>query len=222
MVIILKKQLRMESVSYIRNKIDKGIVLKKKYLAPFVVLLTIGCANVGPKFSADTVSAKNNMGTVIFYRPHQFLGGLDFRWLIEGNGKKITALRDSTYSVVELPPGQYRFNARTSRIDTVEAIEIKEGTVHYIRVNQQGYSYWTYIILKEKNATEALSELKELTMQKNREKWAQKYQYSEKEIGVNENNTIDKNGADFYPSQNSVDAFDGGDEYYSPQDNITY
>ncbi|MCK5830702.1 MAG: hypothetical protein KAH20_10410 [Methylococcales bacterium] len=215
----MKKQLRVKSVSYIRNQIEKGIAFKKKYLAPFVVvLLTIGCANVGPKFSADTVSVNSNVGTVIFYRPHQFLGGLDFRWLIEGNGKKITALKDSTYSIVKLPPGRYHFHARTPRIDTVEPIEIQEGTIQYIRVSQAGASYWTYILLKEKDETEALSELKELSMQINRDKWAQEYQYSRKEIGGNENNVNKENGTDFYPSPDSVDSFDSGDEYYSPQD----
>ncbi|MEE9355352.1 MAG: hypothetical protein V3U75_07155 [Methylococcaceae bacterium] len=154
-----------------------------KQLLIICVLFTLGCTpNVGRKFSTTTIKAQDGMSTVVFYRPHQFLGGLDHRWAINANGEqvsdqRITGIGDNTYAVVKLPSGQYNFYARTGRIDTTEVINLRPATIHYIKAKQVGYSYWTYIVLSEQAETAALEELKELPMQINPEDWAIIYAY---------------------------------------------
>ncbi len=143
-----------------------------------MAMLTVtGCAtHTGAQFSQQDITAKSNLGTVIFYRPHQFsfvgFGGTIGRWTIAANDKKITALGDGTFTKVELPPGSYKFNGQTSIIDTVEKIEIKPGAVHYVKAFKRGFSFWTFLILKEVNEQTARQDLQKLVLQINDEKWA--------------------------------------------------
>lgn len=141
--------------------LKKRLSIKTKYLSLILILSTVGCASTptGPKFSADTIHANKNKGTVVFYRSNQFTGGFNNQWPILANGNRVTGLRSSTYSVVKLPAGQYIFNSQTSRIDTQEHIEVKAGTVQYIYVYQGGFSYGTFIGLTEKTENEALADL---------------------------------------------------------------
>jgi hypothetical protein len=143
-----------------------------------MTMLTVaGCAtHTGARFSPKDISTKSNVGTVIFYRPHQLslvgLGGTIGRWTIAANDKKITALGDGTFTKVELPPGPYKFNGQTSIIDTIEKIEIKPGAVHYVKAFKRGFSFWTFLILKEVSEQTAGQDLQKLVLQINNEKWA--------------------------------------------------
>lgn len=142
-----------------------------------IVLLITGCAtnNTGAEFSQNTTKPKSDTGTIVFYRPHQgnfmWFGGSIGRWAIAANDKVITALGDATYTVVELPPGQYKFNGKTQLIDTIENIEIKPGTIQYIRAVHRGFSWWNYLILKEVDQAFAEKELQGLPLQINPENW---------------------------------------------------
>ena len=146
-------------------------------IASFFLALS-GCAshNNGAEFSQHALKPKSDMGTVVFYRPHQgnfmWFGGTIGRWAIAANDKVITALGDATYTVVELPPGQYKFNGQTQIIDTIENIEVKAGTVQYIRAIHRGFSYWNYLTLKEVDQAFAKNELQGLPLQINPENWS--------------------------------------------------
>ncbi len=142
-----------------------------KVIMVLAFMLMTGCSakKLGEPFSPAMLTPKIGVGTVVFYRPSQ---GFGLRWGIAANDTRISAISNDTFTIVELPPGPYKFNTLTSMIDTVENIEIKDGAVQYVRAEQYGWSYWTYITLKEVSKTIAQAELKGLRMQINREKWA--------------------------------------------------
>lgn len=149
--------------------------MKIKRLALLVALLSAsGCAtNTGATFNKANIESKSDMGTVIFYREPElnFLGMSSplGRWAINANDKTITALNESTYTKVDLEPGMYKFSGKTSAIDTVENIEIKPGKIQYLKVFSRGFGggWFCYIVIKEVNESEALSDLKNMTIQIN-------------------------------------------------------
>lgn len=152
--------------------------MKKCLTLLWILLSTSGCAtNTGAPFNQAHIEPLSDKGTVIFYREPElnFLGMSSpiGRWAINANDKTITALNESTYTKVELPPGIYKFNAQTSAIDTVENIKVKPGKIQYIKVFSRGMGggWLCYIIMKEVNEEIARQELKDSTLQINPEKW---------------------------------------------------
>jgi hypothetical protein len=145
-----------------------------KKIIIFAAILLIGCAtNTGAPFNQAHIEPKQDTGTIIFYREPEtnFLGMASpiGRWSIAANDKMITALSESTYTKVELPPGDYKFNAKTTAIDTIENIKVKSGAVQYVKVFSRGFGggWFCYIVMKERSESEALPELKNMALQIN-------------------------------------------------------
>lgn len=151
--------------------------MKIKSLALLGALLSAsGCAtNTGAPFSQTHIEPKSDMGTVVFYREPEvnFLGMSSpiGRWGIELDDEPITALGAATYSKVEIEPGMHKFNAKTSAIDTVENIEVKPGTIQYIKTFSRGFGggWFCYIVLKEVDEHTAKEDLQSLALQINNE-----------------------------------------------------
>ncbi len=161
--------------------------MKNKIMIIVAALLLGGCAttkNTGAVFSPNMLKPKNDVGTVVFYRPKpetpayiQVLelglgdvGAAMQTWSIAADNQKIAILGDETFEIVELPIGKHKFNGQTSMIDTIENIEIMPGIIQYIKAFRVGTSFGTSLILKEVNADTAQNELKDLKLQINPEK----------------------------------------------------
>lgn len=147
-----------------------------KTLLIAAALMLTGCAgkHLGEPFNKQSIAQSANLATVVFYRPGQSVLVYDTgltRMPIAVDGEPVTAVGQDTYAVVQMPPGEHQFNAKTKNIDTVEKVTLNPGQTHYFRVSNTGYSYWTYILIKEKTEAEAMPELLQCKEQINSEAW---------------------------------------------------
>lgn len=151
--------------------------MKKMVLAlALSTLLGCGSNHLGKPFDLSAVPVTGDMGTAVFYRPTAsiFMSPGWSRFAIAVDGERVTGVGENTYSVVQMPAGQHKFNAKTPNIDDAKAFDIKAGKVHYFKTHVAGAYMWKYILIDEVSEQEALKALAEMQEQINPDPWVKK------------------------------------------------
>lgn len=94
------------------------------------VLLVTGCAELGPKYTADT-QRPTDKATIYVYRQPAFIGaGVNYQ--VSANGVPISRLPSGGYFAFHAAPGEVEFSAKTEARTSV-TVDAKAGEVYYIK-----------------------------------------------------------------------------------------
>lgn len=100
------------------------------YLFLLLLLLTTGCASLGPVYSSvDKIP--DDTGLIYFYRPSSFVGG-GASYDIKNNDTVITTLYNGGYYPYFSGPGEKEFWAQTESKSSV-TLDVKPGETYYIK-----------------------------------------------------------------------------------------
>jgi hypothetical protein len=104
----------------------KGI----SYLFLLLLLVTTGCASLGPIYSkVDKIP--DNAGLVYFYRPSSFIGG-GVSYDIKDGDTVVTTLYNGGYYPHFSAPGEKEFWARTESKSSI-TLDVKSGQTYYVK-----------------------------------------------------------------------------------------
>ena len=109
--------------------------MKKCVTSIVLVLVTIMTTGHSLRaIAADVPAIKEGKGLVIFYRPSKAKGA-GIRFNMRGSNGLQHSLRNGTYLVEQLQPGEYTYTVSSPSVDSTDTISIpiEAGDVYFVR-----------------------------------------------------------------------------------------